>query len=103
MVFYQATISTQTATTSLNTSNTLRFSLPFTSLNQTGLTQSLTVGRMTVLGITLVQFGAVIVPNEAFMTFTYRASQTASDTPMLCNAIAIGTTISVGGSYIANS
>jgi hypothetical protein len=106
MVFYQATISIRTGITNLNSliaSNTLRFSLPATSLNQADLTQSLTVGRMSVLGVSLVQFGAVIAPNEAFMTFTYRASQAANDTTMLCNVLNYGTTISVGGSYIANS
>ena len=103
MVFYEATISVQTAITSLDTLNTLRFSLPFTSLNQANFTQAFTVGRMTGLGVILVQFGAVIDPNESFMTFLYRSNQSANDTVMLCDAIAPGTVITVGGSYIANA
>ena len=83
--------------------NTLRFSLPFTSLNQANFTQAFTVGRMTGLGVILVQFGAVIDPNESFMTFLYRSNQSANDTVMLCDAIAPGTVITVGGSYIANA
>jgi hypothetical protein len=101
MVCYQATISIKNGITSLNSANTLRLTLPVVSL--ISLSQSFTVGRMSGLGVSLVQVGAVIEPGTSFMTFTYRASQSASDTPMLCNAIAVGTTISVGGSYISNS
>ena len=103
MVFYQAVIYIQTSTASINAANTIQISLPFLSLNQAGLAQTLSVGRILLTTPNMVSFGAVIQPNTTFAEIWFRTAASGLETLMVGGNLTANSYFSIGGSYIANS
>lgn len=102
LVYYQVQLSI-TAKTGLTAGNTIRVSIPFTSLNVSDMWQSMTVGRMNGMNTAIQSCSAAIPPNADYMNFFLRTSASANSAAVEFVDISTTWDVRVGGFYIANS
>ena len=102
LVYYQGQVSI-TAKSGLTAANTIRVSLPFTSLNVPDMIETFNIGRMNNMTTNIVSVSATIFQGTDYMSFWIRTAASADATAMLVSDVSTTWDLRFGGFYFANA